>query len=110
MPRYDYEVCEGGCDFCGGRFEVSQPMSDPPLSECPMCDRPVRRCFSAPAVKVVRSNAELRDLGLMKLEKRADGTYENLTRRKDEPRIIDPHAPEAGGDCAGGACAPEGRG
>ena len=90
MPRYDYELIEGGCDYCGGRFEVAQSMREDPLTECPMCDRPVRRCFSAPGVKVERSNAELRDLGFMKLEKRSDGSYENLTRRHGEPKILDP--------------------
>jgi putative FmdB family regulatory protein len=111
MPRYEYELCEGNCDFCGGRFEVAQSMKDDALTECPMCDRAVRRCVSRIAgVKVGRSNAELRDLGLTKLEKRADGTYENLTRRQGEPRIIDPRAADAGGDDAAGACGPGGCG
>ncbi|HVY60003.1 MAG TPA: zinc ribbon domain-containing protein, partial [Planctomycetota bacterium] len=111
MPRYEYELCEGDCDFCGGRFEVTQSMKDDALAECPMCDRAVRRCVSRIAgVKVQKSNAELRDLGLMKLEKRADGTYENLTRRPGEPRIFDPTKPNAGvedlggGSGGGGAC------
>jgi putative FmdB family regulatory protein len=110
MPRYEYELIEGSCDFCGGRFEVTQPIKDDALKECPMCDRAVRRCVSRLAgVKVQRSNAELRDLGFMKLEKRADGTYENLTRRAGEPRIFDPSKPNAGTEgCGGGACGPGG--
>lgn len=105
MPRYDYELCEGSCAYCGGRFEVSQPMAEAPLTECPMCDRAVRRCFSVPFVKAVRSNAELRDLGLTKLEKRSDGTYENLTRRQGEPMIFDPRNPAfKPGECPPGAC------
>lgn len=115
MPRYDYELSEGACDFCGGRFEVTQPMKEAPLTECPMCDRAVRRCFSVPGIKVIRSNAELRSLGLMKLEKRADGTYENLTRQPGLPRIIDPNAPgvddpPASTSDSDPACGPGGRG
>jgi predicted nucleic acid-binding Zn ribbon protein len=65
-------------------------MKEDPLTECPMCDKKVRRLFNVPGVKVERSNAEVRDAGFMKLEKRSDGTYENLTRRSGEPKIIDP--------------------
>ena len=90
MPRYDYEPIDGRCDDCGGRFEVFQPMSDAPLAECPMCDKPVRRLIALPNVKTTRSNAELRDRGFTKLVKRSDGTYENVTRRGGEPRTIDP--------------------
>jgi putative FmdB family regulatory protein len=97
LPRYDYELIDGTCNYCGGRFEVTQSMKEEPLTECPMCDRPVRRLFSVPGVKVERSNAELRDLGLTKLEKRSDGTYENLTRRAGESRIFDPRRTTEGG-------------
>lgn len=92
MPRYDYEPTDkdGKCDYCGGRFEVVQSMKEEPLKECPMCDRPVRRIISAPAVRVPRSNTELRDVGFTKLKKTADGTYENLTRRPGESPIFDP--------------------
>ncbi len=93
MPRYDYEPVDGHCSFCGGRFELAQSMSEPALTECPMCDKKVRRLISAPALKIERSNAELRDLGFTKLQKRQDGTYENLTPRPGEPKIVDPRKP-----------------
>jgi hypothetical protein len=66
-------------------------MKEDPLKECPMCDKPVRRLISAPAgVKVIKSNAEIRDAGMTKLKKLPDGTYENLTPRPGEPKIVDP--------------------
>jgi putative FmdB family regulatory protein len=90
MPRYDYEVCDGkGCEYCGGTFEVFQSMKEEPLKECPMCDRAVRRLFSTFGVKVPKSNADLKSLGFMKLKKTSDGSYENLTRKHGEPKIID---------------------
>ena len=39
MPRYVYELCEGGCQYCGGRFEVTQSMKDDPLTKCPKCKK-----------------------------------------------------------------------
>lgn len=105
MPRYDYELIDGKCEYCGGRFEVIQSMKEPPLTECPMCDRAVRRCFSVPAVKVERSNADLRDLGLTKLVRRSDGSYENVTRRPGEPAKFDPSRFRLPGDTGGaGGC------
>ena len=106
MPRYDYELCEGKCEYCGGRFEVTQPMSEPALTECPMCDRPVRRCVSVAGIKVKPFNAELRDLGLTKLVKRSDGSYENVTRRRGEPAKFDPQKFKLPGDtdCGPGGC------
>jgi len=38
MPTYEYE-----CKSCLHNFEVFQPMSDPPLKECPECGKEVRR-------------------------------------------------------------------
>jgi len=41
MPTYEYE-----CRKCGLRFERRQPMTDPPLAECPECLGEVRRLIS----------------------------------------------------------------
>ena len=38
MPTYEYE-----CKSCGHGFEVFQPMSEPPLKDCPECGKEVRR-------------------------------------------------------------------
>ena len=44
MPIYEY-----GCE-AGHRFEVKQKMSDPPLTRCRVCARPVSKLISAPAI------------------------------------------------------------
>lgn len=45
MPLYEYQ-CE-----TDGRFEVIQKFSDPPLSACPTCGKPVQKLLSAPAIQ-----------------------------------------------------------
>lgn len=35
MPFYEYR-----CDACGHELEAMQKMSDPPLSDCPACEKP----------------------------------------------------------------------
>lgn len=47
MPMYEYELCEGECPVCGGRFTLRRPAQAPPLRECPLCCRPVRKILSA---------------------------------------------------------------
>ena len=42
MPTYDY-----ACDDCGHTFEAFQKMSDPVLTECPVCGKHVHRVLSA---------------------------------------------------------------
>jgi putative FmdB family regulatory protein len=46
MPLYEYE-----CDVCGHRFEVIQKFSDAPIEKCPVCDGPVHKLQSAPAIQ-----------------------------------------------------------
>ena len=38
MPTYDYK-----CTNCGHTFELFQPMSAPPITECPKCKGVVKR-------------------------------------------------------------------
>ena len=47
MPLYEYELCEGECKVCGGKFTLNRPLSAPPLTKCPACKKPVRKVFSA---------------------------------------------------------------
>ncbi len=47
MPLYEYELCEGSCAVCGGRFTLCRPLSAKPLTHCPACKKPVRRVWSA---------------------------------------------------------------
>ena len=45
MPLYEYECAKDG------RFERIQKFSDPPLSTCPTCGRPVEKLLSSPAIQ-----------------------------------------------------------
>lgn len=41
MPTYTYR-----CNACGNQFEVRQRISEPPVSECPVCGGAPRRVVS----------------------------------------------------------------
>ena len=45
MPLYEYR-----CPRCG-TFEQVKKFSDPPLTACPTCARPVEKLLSAPAIQ-----------------------------------------------------------
>lgn len=49
MPIYEYL-----CDNCGGRFEMSQSMTDMPASACPRCEGSVRRVISGGSGFIVK--------------------------------------------------------
>ena len=40
MPLYEYELCEGNCAACGGKFTLRRPLSAPHLTQCPACKKP----------------------------------------------------------------------
>ena len=46
MPLYEYELCEGDCKVCGGKFTLNRPLSAAELTKCPACKKPVRKVFS----------------------------------------------------------------
>lgn len=46
MPLYEYR-----CKSCGHQFEKIQSFSAPEEKECPVCQGPVERLLSAPAVQ-----------------------------------------------------------
>jgi predicted nucleic acid-binding Zn ribbon protein len=84
MPTYVYEVIHD--DGSGGeRFEVVQPMSDPPLTTHPETNLPVRRVLLPPNIggkwsdagtKQNLSDKNLDRLGFTKYQKAGDGKYE----------------------------------
>jgi len=103
MPRYDYY-----CDDNGITIEVVHPMSDKVKTWGELCaltgleqgktdaDAPVKRVImSAPMMNTPTGNAELKNVGFTKLEKRYDGTYENVTRTGSEKRFLDPKDPSS---------------
>jgi putative FmdB family regulatory protein len=46
MPLYEYE-----CETCAHRFERIQKFSDPLIDTCPVCEGPVRKLLSSPAIQ-----------------------------------------------------------
>ena len=47
MPTYQYACTDPGC---GATFERVQSFTDPAVSECPVCGRPVRKVYSSVGV------------------------------------------------------------
>jgi predicted nucleic acid-binding Zn ribbon protein len=85
MPTYVYEVVTAD-GVPGERFEVVQPMNEPPLTAHPETGQPVRRVILpvhiAGRVSPLRTERALSDarklerLGFTKYVKSSDGTYE----------------------------------
>lgn len=103
MPRYDYH-----CDENGITLEVVHPISDSVKTWGELCElagvepgktgmsSPVRKVFTTPPMaNTPAGNADLKNLGFTKLEKRYDGTYENVTRTGTEKRFLDPKDPSS---------------
>jgi putative FmdB family regulatory protein len=79
MPTYEYELCEGGCVVCGGRFTLRRPLNARPLTHCPACRRPVRKVistFHTPTVTKPLSITDARKAGFTVLKKVGKGEYE----------------------------------
>ncbi len=83
MPIYVYLATrpDAGCDTCRRAFEVIQPMGER-LETCPDCDQPVSKQPTTCATHVVQGAASLRNLGLARLERRSDGSYENVSAQE----------------------------
>lgn len=82
MPIYEYEVIdEGGCKACGGRFELRRPANRPPLTQCPLCKKAVRKIISnsnSPKLSKPLSVSDAKKAGFAVYEKRDKGVYERL--------------------------------
>jgi putative FmdB family regulatory protein len=81
MPLYEYELCEGACAICGGRFTLRRPASAPALEKCPLCKKPVRRVisgFNTPKLTKPLSVSEARSAGFTVLKRVNKGEYERL--------------------------------
>lgn len=101
MPRYDYR-----CDDNGQTIELVHTIATVVETWGELCrlagtepgetsaDAPVRKVFiTPPMANTPAGNAHLKNLGFTKLEKRYDGTYENVTRTGTEKRFLDPKDP-----------------
>jgi len=76
MPIYEYELCEGECVVCGGRFTLCRPLSATPLTKCPVCKKPVRKVFSTFNSPKNLSISDAKKAGFTVLKKVSKGEYE----------------------------------
>lgn len=79
MPLYEYELCDGGCVVCGGRFTLRRPLSAKELTCCPACRKPVRKLisgFNTPKLTKPLSITDAKKAGFTVLKKTAKGEYE----------------------------------
>jgi putative FmdB family regulatory protein len=76
VPLYEYELCEGSCAACGGRFTLRRPLSAPPLTQCPACKKPVRKVFSTFNSPKALSISDAKKAGFTVLKKVSKGEYE----------------------------------
>lgn len=79
MPIYEYELCEGNCQVCGGKFSLTRPLSAKPLTHCPACRKPVRKIlssFSSPQKLKPVSISDAKKAGFTVLKKVSKGEYE----------------------------------
>ena len=79
MPLYEYELCEGDCAACGGRFTLRRPITAAPLKVCPSCRRPVRKLisnFSSPLKLKPLSITDAKKAGFTVLKRTGKGEYE----------------------------------
>ncbi|OKY73863.1 MAG: transcriptional regulator [Desulfobulbaceae bacterium DB1] len=93
MPLYEYEHSDQSCSL-GVRFEISQSLSSPKLTQCPQCGHPVKRLISLCAISTPKTNSDLKNLGFTKLVRRDNGVYENVTATGRESKIWDAGKPE----------------
>ena len=79
VPLYEYELCEGTCAPCGGRFTLRRPLNVPELTACPACRRPIRKLFSAfstPSITKPVSISDAKKAGFTVLKRVSKGEYE----------------------------------
>jgi putative FmdB family regulatory protein len=68
VPIYEYR-----CNDCGHQFEVSQRMTDDPLTECPVCQGRVQKVLFAPAIHFKGTGFHNTDYGTRKRPVGGDG-------------------------------------
>lgn len=81
MPIYQYELVEGECKVCGGRFELRRPVNRPSLEKCPLCKKAVRKVIapvSSPRITRPLSISDAKKAGFTVLQRVDKGTYEKL--------------------------------
>jgi putative FmdB family regulatory protein len=79
MPTYVYELIEGECKICQGRFELKRPLEREALLQCPLCKKAVKKCISnifTPKVLRKPTVSEAKSAGFTVYKKVDQGTYE----------------------------------
>ena len=76
MPLYEYELCEGDCAACGGKFVLRRPLSAAPLTRCPACKKPVRKLFSTFNSPTKGSLSSAKKAGFQVYKRLGKGEYE----------------------------------
>jgi len=79
MPIYEYELCDGDCAVCGGKFTLRRPLDAKELTNCPACKKPVRKIistFSTPTQLKPLSVTDAKKAGFSVLKKLSKGEYE----------------------------------
>jgi putative FmdB family regulatory protein len=79
MPYYEYEICDGDCKMCGGKFTLRRPVTAPELKQCPACKKPVRKLlsqFSSPLKLKPLSVSDAKKAGFTVLKRSSKGEYE----------------------------------
>ncbi len=79
MPLYEYELCDGECAACNGRFTLRRPITAAPLTQCPACRKPVRKLisgFSTPSISKPVSISDAKKAGFTVLKRVSKGEYE----------------------------------
>jgi putative FmdB family regulatory protein len=76
VPLYEYELCDGGCTVCGGKFTLRRPLSAKPLTHCPACKKPVRKVLSSFNSPKQVSISDAKKAGFTVLKRVGKGEYE----------------------------------
>ncbi len=79
MPYYEYELCEGDCKACGGKFTLRRPVTAPELTKCPACKKPVRKLlsqFSSPHFLKPLSITDAKKAGFQVFKRLGKGEFE----------------------------------
>jgi len=76
VPLYEYELCDGDCKACGGKFTLRRPLSAQPLTHCPACKKPVRKVLSTFNSPKQVSISDAKKAGFTVLKRVNKGEYE----------------------------------
>jgi len=97
MPIYEY-----GCE-AGHRFEVTQKVSDPPLTTCQVCARPVSKLISASAISFKGTGWYVTDYSNKLKPPAQEGKSESAP---SSPPASSPASPPSSGSAGSGTSSP----